>query len=255
MTDRSVRADRLAHDRRPNPQPDDDLRSRIVEALNTCPAQFIQDDPDEGDWFKDRPYRRHDQHRYDGGCAMCRGETVALTEAVLAVVQPELDRRDAAEAKARADIAAAERGRYRAAWQSARKRAGIAKSAWRYQQWRLDSIEGEMQKDFEFQQFLWGELTERRKERDRYRAAWKSARQRAEAHSEGSQRHIEARDDWKGWMHEQAARAEKAEAALARVTALAADMRTWCSPHGLAGHYANQLDQALAGPEPTNEEA
>ena len=92
MTDRSLRADQLAHARRTNPQPDDDLRSRITEALNTTPAQFIQDDPDEGEWFKDRPYRRHDQHRYDGGCAMCRGETDTLVQAVLAVVQPELDR-------------------------------------------------------------------------------------------------------------------------------------------------------------------
>jgi hypothetical protein len=91
VTDRSLRADQLAHARRTNPQTDD-LRARIAEALNACPAQFIQDTPDGGGWFKDRPYRRHDQHRYDGGCAMCRGETDTLISAVLAVVQPELDR-------------------------------------------------------------------------------------------------------------------------------------------------------------------
>ncbi len=52
---------------------------------------------------------------------------------------------------------------------------------------------------------------------------------------------------------EQQKRAD-AEAAVARVTALAADMRTWCSPYGLADHYANQLDRAIAGSEPTTEE-
>lgn len=44
-------------------------------------------------------------------------------------------------------------------------------------------------------------------------------------------------------------RAEQAEAALARVRTLAADMRTWCSPRGLANHYADTLDAALAEPE------
>jgi ferredoxin len=54
VTDRSLRADQLAHARRTNPQTDD-LRARIAEALNACPAQFIQDTPDGGGWFKDRP--------------------------------------------------------------------------------------------------------------------------------------------------------------------------------------------------------
>lgn len=110
----------------------DDLRARIAEALNTCPAQFIQDDPDEGDWLKDRPIRRHNQHCYDGSCAMCRGEADTLVDAVLTVVQPELDRRDRYEAQLRGMRAsyrdawrsvARERDRYRAAWQSARQRA------------------------------------------------------------------------------------------------------------------------------------
>lgn len=37
------------------------------------------------------------------------------------------------------------------------------------------------------------------------------------------------------------------EAALDRVRALAEDMRTWCSPHGVAVHYADAIDEA-AGP-------
>ncbi|MFD0358282.1 hypothetical protein ACFVHW_31815 [Streptomyces sp. NPDC127110] len=44
-------------------------------------------------------------------------------------------------------------------------------------------------------------------------------------------------------------RAERAEAALARVRALAADMRTWCSPHGIAIDYADHIDTALNTPE------
>lgn len=36
--------------------------------------------------------------------------------------------------------------------------------------------------------------------------------------------------------------------AVARVRALAADMRTWCSPHGIATAYAERIEQALATP-------
>ncbi|MDK0520368.1 hypothetical protein [Streptomyces sp. ML-6] len=42
-------------------------------------------------------------------------------------------------------------------------------------------------------------------------------------------------------------RAEQAEATIARVRALAADMRTWCSPHGIAADYAHQVEQAIEG--------
>ncbi|MFE4867679.1 hypothetical protein [Streptomyces sp. NPDC056682] len=44
---------------------------------------------------------------------------------------------------------------------------------------------------------------------------------------------------------------ERAEAALDRVRALAADMRTWCSPHNIAVDYAQRIDDALHGPEET----
>nr|BFD90696.1 hypothetical protein KitaXyl93_20560 [Kitasatospora sp. Xyl93] len=46
------------------------------------------------------------------------------------------------------------------------------------------------------------------------------------------------------------ARATQAEARIAAVRALAADMRTWCSPHGIAADYADRIDAALGGPEP-----
>jgi len=57
------------------------------------------------------------------------------------------------------------------------------------------------------------------------------------------------------WAYEQACkalekhrlRAEQAEATVARVRALAADMRTWCSYHNIAIDYADRIDAALDG--------
>lgn len=43
-------------------------------------------------------------------------------------------------------------------------------------------------------------------------------------------------------------RRDTAEAALERVRDLAADMRTWCSPRGIAVDYADRIDEALEGP-------
>ncbi len=47
------------------------------------------------------------------------------------------------------------------------------------------------------------------------------------------------------WMAE----ANQAEATIARVKALAKDMRTWCSPHGIAVTYAQRIDEAIEPPE------
>lgn len=44
-------------------------------------------------------------------------------------------------------------------------------------------------------------------------------------------------------------RAEQAEAAVQRVRDLAEDMRTWCSPHGVAADYAKRIFEALDQPE------
>lgn len=46
-------------------------------------------------------------------------------------------------------------------------------------------------------------------------------------------------------------RAEQAEAANARVRDLAADMRDWCSPYGIAVDYADRIHEALDGAEVT----
>ncbi|MFD9564396.1 hypothetical protein [Streptomyces sp. NPDC059994] len=46
-----------------------------------------------------------------------------------------------------------------------------------------------------------------------------------------------------------AEQAAKDQAAIVRVRALAADMRTWCSPHGLADHYADTIEAAINGPK------
>jgi hypothetical protein len=243
----------------------DDLRARIAEALNTTPAQFIQDDPDEGGWFKDRPYRRHDQHRYDGGCAMCRGETDTLVQAVIAVVQPELERLVAERDQAHRDC---------------QSYADLASGAERTRQFHKDDAD-------RYEEQL-------RQERDRYRLAWQSARRErarlrgiiaanwetAETFQDGgvndiaelyrAQDAIQAaggqltrpvhqaidaiRAKWDRVLRSEQQKRADVEVTIARVTALAADMRTWCSPHGLADHYANQLDQAITGAEPTNEE-
>lgn len=48
------------------------------------------------------------------------------------------------------------------------------------------------------------------------------------------------------------ARAEKAEGAVQRVRDLAEDMRTWCSPHGVAADYAKRIFEALDQPEETS---
>ncbi|MEU4178180.1 hypothetical protein [Streptomyces sp. NPDC026589] len=46
-------------------------------------------------------------------------------------------------------------------------------------------------------------------------------------------------------------RALTAEVTLGRVRALAVDMRTWCSPHGIAADYADRIEQTLnTTPEP-----
>jgi hypothetical protein len=42
---------------------------------------------------------------------------------------------------------------------------------------------------------------------------------------------------------------DQAEATVARVRALAADMRTWCSRNNIAVDYAQRIDDALDGPE------
>ncbi|MFD6361844.1 hypothetical protein ACFWFX_18630 [Streptomyces roseolus] len=72
-----------------------------------------------------------------------------------------------------------ERDRCRLAWQSARRRAKTAVGAWRYTQWRVDQHDEARRSDAEFQRCLWGQLTERSQERNRYRSAWLSARRRA----------------------------------------------------------------------------
>lgn len=56
------------------------------------------------------------------------------------------------------------------------------------------------------------DVRQARGERDRFRSAWLSARQRAEAYGEGILRHVEDRDTWKGWAQQQAARVVAAEA-------------------------------------------
>lgn len=74
----------------------DDLRARITEALNTTPTKLLDDHPESLAFHADQLTwdvisARHDRHTYMATCALCRGEADTLTDAVMAVVQPELD--------------------------------------------------------------------------------------------------------------------------------------------------------------------
>jgi hypothetical protein len=71
----------------------DSLRARIAEVLNTEPARFVRENPDSVAFHYEQPWCRHDKHSYMATCALCRGETDTLTDAVMAVVQEELDKR------------------------------------------------------------------------------------------------------------------------------------------------------------------
>lgn len=63
-----------------------DLRACVLEALNTAQAGFIRDDPESAASHRSGPWWRHDQHQYDGGCALCRGEAETIADAVLAAL-------------------------------------------------------------------------------------------------------------------------------------------------------------------------
>lgn len=69
----------------------------------------------------------------------------------------------------------------------------------------------EQRKQMAAERFIWQERG------DRYRLAWQSARQRAQAYGEGILRHVADRDAYKGWMEEQGERANRAEQELATV--------------------------------------
>ncbi|MFH8380665.1 hypothetical protein ACH4E7_06945 [Kitasatospora sp. NPDC018058] len=92
---------------------------------------------------------------------------------------------------------------------------------------------------------------------DRYRAAWLSARQRAEAYGEGILQRCEDRDTVYSWLRTaQAAtatavdRAEQVEARIAAAYRFADEMATYCSPHGVASLYAERLRAALDEAQP-----
>ena len=54
------------------------------------------------------PVTEHGRHRYELGCALCHGDLLVLTAAVVAAVEPELDR-------LRAELATAKAAGYRQA--------------------------------------------------------------------------------------------------------------------------------------------
>ncbi|MBV6697470.1 hypothetical protein KV557_10070 [Kitasatospora aureofaciens] len=93
------------------------------------------------------------------------------------------------------------------------------------------------------------ELTATRARVIRSRTAWWSACRRAADYRASLDHTIAAAergsDDLARIAHDQLTRAEQAEVCIAAVRALAADMRTWCSPHGIAVDYADRIDEVL----------
>ncbi|MFH8627799.1 hypothetical protein ACH4A8_38930 [Streptomyces vietnamensis] len=96
-------------------------------------------------------------------------------------------------------------------------------------------------------------------ERDRYRTAWQSAAFRAEARGEGIMRLCNDRDSYKGWMEQaetardawaaeaasQTQRAERGEAALNAVRALATRMHDWDGDRPAVGKWVTELRAVL----------
>lgn len=74
----------------------EDLRTRIAEVLNTTPAGFVQAEPDGVENHARHEWHRHDRHRYNATCALCRGEEDTLTDAVLAELEKAQALADAA---------------------------------------------------------------------------------------------------------------------------------------------------------------
>jgi len=70
--------------------PAPDLRDRLAKALRTTPS-VLMDTPEERARHAANPRNHHVSHHYYWGCAMCRGEADTLADAVLGIVQPELD--------------------------------------------------------------------------------------------------------------------------------------------------------------------
>ncbi|QQZ56878.1 hypothetical protein IFE09_27145 [Streptomyces microflavus] len=68
--------------------------------------------------------------------------------------------------------------------------------------------------------------------RDRYRHAWQSARQRAEAYGEGIMRLCDDRDTYAGWLEQEQAHSAALRADNARLTAgQCLDSRAMCEQH------------------------
>lgn len=148
----------------------DDLRTRIAEAIRRAAFDCPGDNCELSDQECNGQHPIEVEVLHFGQVASVYGDVDALADVVMTVVQPELVRRDS-------DLA-------------------VGREAFK---------EACAKRDGHFQQFLWGELTERRKERDRYRAAWKSSRHRAAAAS--------------GTLDGERSNLEQAQAALARVRA------------------------------------
>lgn len=122
----------------------------------------------------------HDGAHWEAVADRMRDEITRLSELLRyehSRANSAIDREETAELAAEESREEAER--LRSAWRSARRRAKTMTGAWRYLRWQVQSQREEARKQGDFAAWLWGEMSERRQERDRFRLAWLSARRRA----------------------------------------------------------------------------
>ncbi|MEV5319134.1 hypothetical protein AB0K92_16015 [Streptomyces sp. NPDC052687] len=121
--------------------------------------------------------RLKDRLRYEHNRANSAIDREETAEKAVEELQEELSRLvDHTEASC---VVVADRDRYKAAWQSARRRASRAMGAWRFQQRTIESLKTWRRKDEAVIRELVVGVAERSSHLNRYRLAWLSARRRA----------------------------------------------------------------------------
>lgn len=68
----------------------DDLRARIIEALNKAPDAVVRHDPENVARHVAEPWDWHGNHEFYIHCALCRGDVESLADAVMGVLAAHL---------------------------------------------------------------------------------------------------------------------------------------------------------------------
>lgn len=64
----------------------EELRARILDALNTAPCAEVRDIPSDAARYASMPQLRHDRHHFHAFCALCSGEAETLADAIMAAI-------------------------------------------------------------------------------------------------------------------------------------------------------------------------